>query len=133
MVETTYNLATPYTSKERILIADDNEVVRQATEAMLSSLGYQITTVSSGEVALEYLKRNSVDLVILDMILGKGMDGLDTYLRILEFQKDQKVIIISGYSNPGRIQQAQLSGAGYVEKPFGIKTIAAAVRAILDR
>ena len=117
-----------YTNQTRILVVDDNEIVREVTKGMLSLLGYNVTTVPSGEAALEYLKMNSVDLVILDMVLGKGMDGLDVYLRILELYENQKTIIISGSSDPERVKQARLLGAKYVEKPFDIKTIGAVVR-----
>ena len=117
-----------YTDQKRILVVDDNEIVREVTKGMLSLLGYNITTVSSGESALEYLKMNSVDLVILDMVLGKGMDGLDVYLRILELHENQKTIIISGSSDPERVKQAKLLGAKYIEKPFDMDIIGAAVR-----
>ncbi len=117
-----------YTDQKRILVVDDNEIVREVTKGMLSLLGYNVTTVPSGEAALEYLKMNSVDLVILDMVLGKGMDGLDVYLRILELHENQKTIIISGSSDPERVKQAKLLGAKYIEKPFNMDTIGAAVR-----
>lgn len=51
---------------------------------ILKQLGYLVTSVSSGEEAIEYLKSTSADLIILDMIMDPGIDGLETYRRILE-------------------------------------------------
>jgi DNA-binding response OmpR family regulator len=122
------DMSTTHKTRQ-ILVVDDDEMIREMSKMMLSLLGYKANAVPSGEAALEYLKKNSVDLVLLDMALGKGMDGLDTYLRILELNENQKAIIISGYSEPERLKQAQLLGADYVRKPFDMRTIGAAVQA----
>ena len=64
---------------ESILIVDDVKGQRDLATAMLKKLNYDVTSVSSGEDAVEYLKEHKVDLVVLDMIMDPGMDGLDTY------------------------------------------------------
>jgi YesN/AraC family two-component response regulator len=71
---------------------------------MLSSMGYKLVGVSSGEKAIEYIKDNPVDLVILDMIMDPGIDGLDTYRRILEISPGQKAVIVSGFSETDRLK-----------------------------
>jgi len=60
---------------EAILIVDDVEEQRQIASGMLKELGYSVVSVSSGEEAVEHLKTNKVDLLVLDMIMDPGMDG----------------------------------------------------------
>jgi PAS domain S-box-containing protein len=119
---------------ESILIVDDVEQQRDIASEMLKQLGYSVTTASSGEEAVEYLKTNPVDLVILDMIMDPGMDGLETYRRIIRFHPGQKAIIASGFSETERVREAQQLGAGaYVKKPFLSDKIGLAIRAELDK
>jgi YesN/AraC family two-component response regulator len=69
-----------------------------------------------------------VDLVLLDMIMDPGMDGLDTYRKILDIHPDQKVIIVSGYSETRRMKKAvELGVRSIVKKPYTLQTIAAAI------
>ena len=119
---------------ERILVVDDMEAQREITSELLAELGYQVEAVISGEAAVEFLRRNTVDLVILDMIMGPGMDGLETYIRVRKLHADQKTLIVSGFSETGRVKEAQSLGAGaYVKKPFSLETIGLAVRRELNR
>ena len=79
-------------------------------------------------------KTGSADLVLLDMIMDPGMDGLETYQRILEINPGQKAVIVSGYSETDRVSKAQELGAGaYVRKPYVMEKIGAAIRMELDR
>jgi signal transduction histidine kinase/CheY-like chemotaxis protein len=118
---------------ESILVVDDVGVQRDIATGMLSELGYSVTSVSSGEEAVEYLQINSADLVILDMIMDPGIDGLDTYKKILELHPGQKAIIASGFSETDRVKEAQKLGAGqYVKKPYTMGNIGIAVRTELD-
>lgn len=90
--------------------------------------------VSSGEEAVAYLKEHQVDLMVLDMIMDPGMDGLDTYRSVLEIHPKQKAIIVSGFSESDRVKAAQAFGAGaYVRKPYVIEKLGLAVRNELDR
>ena len=118
---------------ESILIVDDMEEQREIASGILSKLGYSVTSVSSGEEAVAYLKEHTADLIVLDMIMAPGIDGLETYKRILELLPEQKAIIASGFSETGRVQEAQRLGAGaYVKKPYILEQIGMAVRAELD-
>jgi CheY-like chemotaxis protein len=100
---------------------------------MLGRLGYRVTTVASGEAALDYLKTHQVQLLVLDMVMPPGMDGLETYRRIIEIHPQQKAIIASGFSESARVKQAQSLGAGaYVRKPYLMETIGLAVQAELN-
>jgi CheY-like chemotaxis protein len=114
---------------EKILVVDDMESQRDIASIMLTKLGYSATVVSSGEKAIEYVKNNSVDLLVLDMIMDPGMDGLDTYKKILEIKPLQKAIIASGFSETDRIREAQELGAGqYLKKPYTLEKMGMAVR-----
>ena len=118
---------------ESILVVDDIEEQRQIASEMLEKLGYTVTTVSSGEEAVEYLRKHTIDLLVLDMIMEPGIDGLETYRRIRKLRPDQKSIIASGYSESVRVKKAQRLGAGtYIKKPYLLHKIGWAIKAELD-
>jgi two-component system cell cycle sensor histidine kinase/response regulator CckA len=119
---------------ETILVIDDVKEQRELAMAMLSRMGYRVASVSSGEEALDYLRTTPADLLILDMIMDPGMNGLETYQRVLEINPRQKAIIVSGFSDNFRVKMAQDLGAGaYVRKPYISEKIGLAVREELDR
>jgi len=119
---------------ESVLVVDDVQEQREIASKILKKLGYSVTTVSSGEEAVDYLKDNTADLLILDMIMDPGIDGLDTYKKIIELHPKQKAIIASGLSETERVKEAQKLGAGaYVKKPFLLEKIGLAVREELER
>jgi PAS domain S-box-containing protein len=119
---------------ESILIVDDVKGQRELAEEMLRKLNYSVTSVSSGEEAVAYLKNHKADLMVLDMIMDPGMDGLDTYRSVLEICPEQKAIIVSGFSESDRVKTAQTLGAGaYVKKPYVIEKLGLSVRKELDR
>ncbi len=119
---------------ESILVVDDVEEQREIASGILKKLGYPVTSVSSGEEAVEYLKDNSADLLVLDMIMDPGIDGLDTYKRILESHPNQKALIVSGFSETDRVRETQRLGAGaYVKKPYLLEKVGLAVRTELDK
>ncbi len=118
---------------EKLLVVDDADVQREIARRILEKLGYDVTCCSSGETAVAYLKDHSVDLMVLDMIMDPGMDGLDTYREILRFKPGIKVIIASGFSESERVKAAQELGAGpYIRKPYTIETIGMAVKTALE-
>ena len=109
-------------SGQSILVVDDVRVQRDIASSILSELGYSVTSVSSGEEAVEYLQINAVDMVVLDMIMHPGIDGLDTYKKILKLHPGQKAIIASGFSETERVKKAQKLGAGqYIKKPYTLE------------
>jgi len=119
---------------ESILVVDDVEDQREIASEMLMRLGYSVSLVSSGEEAVDYLKKHSADLLVLDMIMEPGIDGLDTYKRILEIHPNQKAIIASGFSESDRVKEAQRLGAtSYVKKPYLLEKIGKVVRDELDK
>lgn len=119
---------------ESILVVDDIEGQRDLVAQILGKLNYDVATADSGEAAVEYLKTNKADLIVLDMIMDPGMDGLDTYRRILEMHPHQKAILVSGFSETDRVSQAIALGAGdYIRKPYVLETLASALRKELDK
>ena len=114
---------------ESILIVDDVKEQRKISSEMHKKLGYNVISVPSGEEALRYMKENAADLLVLDMIMNPGIDGLETYKRILQFHPDQKAVIASGYSESNLVKEAQNMGAGaYVKKPYSFEKIGMAVK-----
>lgn len=116
-------------SNETILVVDDIREQREIATSLLSALNYSVKAVCNGEEAVEYLERQPVDLLILDMIMEPGMDGLETYKRILERNPGQKAIIASGYSKTNRVKEARKLGAGpYIKKPYTLEELGQAVK-----
>lgn len=119
---------------EHILVVDDLETQREIAARMLEKLGYRVTKAESGEAAVTWMGANQADLIILDMVMDPGIDGCETYRRILEGHGPQKAIIASGYAENERVRELQELGAGtYVKKPFTLERLAMAVRGELDR
>ena len=123
-----------YLGNEKILVVDDIQEQREIAVNMLSKLGYQLFSAASGEAALALIRDNPVDLVVLDMIMPNGMDGLETYQAIVSLYPGQKTIIASGYSESDRVKELQRLGAGiYIQKPYTMEKIGVAVRTELDK
>jgi signal transduction histidine kinase/ActR/RegA family two-component response regulator len=120
-------------SGERILVVDDTAEQREIAGQILSALGYQVTAVSSGEAAVIHLDTHPVDLILIDMLMPPGIDGLETYRRIVQRHPGQKALIVSGFSHNERVRQAQGLGAGqFIQKPYRMEILGRAVRGELD-
>jgi len=119
---------------ESILVVDDISEQLELAQSMLNRLGYRVTIVDSGEGAIALLRSNKVDLVVLDMIMDPGIDGLETYRRILEINPKQRAIIVSGFSRTEKVEKAQELGAGtYIRKPYILESLGIAVWQELDK
>ncbi len=104
---------------QTILVVDDIAEQRLITVGMLKKLGFQATAVDSGEAALEVLAQRRFDLLILDMVMDPGIDGLETYHRCIQRNPNQRAVIASGYSQNNRVKAAQQLGPClYIKKPF---------------
>ena len=119
---------------ERILVIDDEERQREIASGMLTKLGYNAETVSSGEEAIGYVKENPVDLIVLDMVMPKGINGRKTYEEIIKICPGQKAIIASGYAKTKEVDKAQKLGAGkYIKKPYTLVKVGLAVKEELEK
>ncbi len=123
-----------YIGTEKVLVVDDMPEQLHIATNMLAKLGYAVTGVASGEAAVAYLHSHTADLVVLDMIMPGGMDGLETYKQILALRPRQRALITSGFSESERVKTLLHLGAGaYVQKPYSLEKIGQAVRRELDR
>lgn len=119
---------------ESIMVIDDAPEQRELTARMMQRLGYDVTTAASGDAAVALINNGAYDLLILDMIMPPGMDGLETYRRIIDIVPNQRAVIASGYAETEHVHETQRLGAGsYIKKPFTLEKIGLAVRAELDR
>ena len=119
---------------EKILVVDDDENQREIASGMLTQLGYNTESVSSGEDAIVYIKEHSVDLIVLDMIMPKGINGRKTYEEIIKIRPGQKAVIASGYAKSKEVDIAQGLGAGkYIKKPYILEKIGVAVKEELEK
>jgi signal transduction histidine kinase len=119
---------------QTVLVVDDQEDQKKITCAILTKLNYTANAVSSGEEAVEYVKNHPVDLIVLDMIMDPGINGRETYERIIRLYPNQKAIITTGYSLTDEVKAAQKLGAGqYLKKPFTLEKLGIAVRDELAR
>jgi PAS domain S-box-containing protein len=115
--------------QESVLVVDDIFEQREISVRMLQRLGYRAIAVASGEEAVEYLKTDKADVLLLDMIMDPGMDGLETYKRILELHPNQKAVLASGFSETNRVYEAQKLGAGaYIKKPYTLEKLGEALK-----
>jgi CheY-like chemotaxis protein len=119
---------------EKILVVDDEEKQREIAGVLLTKLGYVPEAVESGEEAIEYIKGNAVDLIVLDMVMPKGINGRETYQQIIKIRPGQKAIIASGYAKSKEVDIAQELGAGkYIMKPYTLEKIGVAVKEELKK
>jgi len=120
-------------NQEIILVIDDEANQREISCRMLELLDYKTVSVESGEAAVEYLKNNSVDLLLLDMIMNPGINGRETYERIKRMHPQQKAIIVSGFAQTDMVKETQKMGAGrYLKKPFVFDELALAIKEELE-
>lgn len=124
----------PPAGKEKILIADDDPVVLEMMNRLLSNLGYQVVGVRSGEQAVQYVTNNGADLILLDALMEPGMDGVEACRQIRQLRPLQRVIMISGHASPERVAAIRNLGVEhYLIKPVPLMTLAQAIRMELDR
>ncbi len=132
--QSTVPVEVPEGDNETILVVDDIPEQREIAAAMLGKLNYQVRKVSSGEEAVNYLQERNVDLVLLDMTMDPGINGLETYRRILQFKPRQRVVIASGFSGTDLVHDVLQMGAQcYLKKPYSFEALSNAVRKALQQ
>jgi PAS domain S-box-containing protein len=119
-------------SQEHILVVDDEPHLRDIAAQILKGLNYRVGLVESGEQAVEFIKKQPVDLVLIDMLMGPGMNGRQTYEAIIKLYPEQKAIIVSGFSESNDVKAALFLGAkGFLKKPYSIEQLGMAVKECL--
>jgi two-component system cell cycle sensor histidine kinase/response regulator CckA len=117
---------------QSILVVDDIAEQREIAVIILSRLGYAPTAVQNGTEAVAYIQDHAVDLLLLEMIMEPGMDGLDTYRQILDIRPGTPAVIASRFAETDRVREVQNLGAcRYIRKPYTIENIAQAVQEAL--
>lgn len=122
------------TGTETILVAEDNEDLRNTTKEILEGLGYRVHAAADGRAALLLFEKlhPAVDLVLLDVIMP-GLNGLEAYARMRAIQPTLPAILATGYvtDNDAAALYSQ-ENATILEKPYGSKDLALRVREMLD-
>jgi len=109
--------------KPSILIVDDDEVMQQTLSDVLKKRGYEIFLVGSGNGALSVIKKNVIDLVLLDMRLP-DVDGIEVLKKIKELDTEILVVMMTAYSDVQTAVSAMKSGAyHYINKPFELEEL----------
>jgi putative nucleotidyltransferase with HDIG domain len=120
-------------SGEKILIVDDEEMIRDLCYHILTAEGYQVTTASNGTEAYEELSRNDMDMLVTDIKMP-GMDGLELFERVKQLNQDIVTIFITGHGTLDTAIESLMRGVdGFVLKPFTQEELLGAVERAITR
>jgi CheY-like chemotaxis protein len=120
---------------ERILIAEDNDDLRQAAQEILASLGYQVITAKDGDEALRAFRQHAdtIDLVFLDVVMPK-LNGPEAYLKMAETRPDMAVMFTTGYATETSLIPIKArEDSTVLAKPYGSQYLAQKLREKLDK
>ncbi len=120
---------------ETIFIVDDEPVIREMGEELLTALGYRTIVAEDGETACRIFRQRGkeISLVLLDVIMPK-MGGRETFHTLRKLAPGLPVLLSSGYSVEGLAQKILDEGAnGFIRKPYGLQEISRMIRSILDK
>ncbi len=113
---------------EKILVIDDVPAQLEIAEKLLTRLGYRVWCCASGEEALAFLMGHAMDLIIIDMIMAPGMGGIEVCEHILARYPNQKVLFVTGFSDPDQLAKARRLGNGpCLFKPYTLENMATLV------
>ena len=118
--------------KPVILVVDDEPQILRVLRASLPARGYQVRTAPGGDEALDEVRKEMPDLIILDLAMP-GTSGLDVCRRVREFSSVPIVVLSAKGSEVDKVNALDLGADDYVTKPFGMDELLARVRAVLRR
>jgi two-component system nitrogen regulation response regulator NtrX len=118
-----------------VLIVDDEPGIRDSLRAVLEDEGFEVETAASGEACLELVQKNNYACILLDIWLGKGIDGLDTLKKLREEGNDSAVVMISGHGNiETAVRSTKLGAFDFIEKPLSLdRTVVTVKNAVRQR
>ena len=120
------------TTKPRVLVVDDEAVIRDLLQRILIKQGYEVSTATDGLEGLDKIKHNNYNILILDLKMPR-MDGMGLLRKIRELEKDFIIIIITGYENQDTNQEVTRQGClGYITKPFNIEEVNITIKRAWD-
>ena len=121
------------TPRKRILVVDDEAVLRALFQEVLSDAGFDVATAPSGEAALTFVVGGRVDLVVTDFNMG-GMNGLELLGRIKAVKPSIPVILLTSHVAPNTALNALQGGAfWYLTKPVDVDLLVEKVQGALDQ
>ena len=154
-VGTTFNIYLPATAKKvvlrsedksfpvfgigKILIMDDEEIVRKVAGEMLSYLGYRVEFAAEGREAIEQYKKardtgNPYNLLIMDLTIPGGMGGMEALKELLKIDTDVRAVVTSGYSNNPIISEYKRYGfKGFITKPYNVIDLSKIIHGIINK
>ena len=114
-----------------ILVVDDEPQLLDIASTMLQSFGYTTKSVNSGEEAIAAIQKETFDLVLIDMMMEPGINGRQTYEKIIKINPGQKALIASGYSENQDVKRALALGAGgFIKKPYSMRELFLAIQSV---
>ena len=122
----------------QILVVDDETIQLQTCRRVLVHLGYEVDTIQSGMRALDVFNqavhtgKSPYDLIIMDVVLGEALDGLQIFEMIQRLFPAQKAIVVSGHAPNERAELAVNKGLFWLAKPYSIKALMRAVERVLE-
>ena len=121
-------------NQEKILIVDDETIQRDIAGELLATLNYKTLTAASGEEGIEIIKKEHFDLVLLDMLMEPGINGRQTYARMIAIQPGLRAVIASGFSENSEVEKALAYGpSAFIKKPYTIQSLGEIVKKVLQK
>jgi CheY-like chemotaxis protein len=116
-------------NRKIILLVEDEVIIALSEKITLEKYGYEVITANSGERAIEIFKKNkSIDLILMDIDLGKGLNGQDAALVILN-EREVPVVFLSSHTEPEVVKKTEnIKFYGYVVKNSGITVLDASIK-----
>ncbi len=122
----------PLFKKSRILVLDDEEIVREIITELLEAYGFEVETVIDGRQVLERYKEQEFALVIMDLTIPGGMGGRETIKLLKEFDPQVKAVVSSGYANDPVVADYEKYGfRGFLNKPYNIDELLQLLKNVL--
>jgi two-component system, OmpR family, KDP operon response regulator KdpE len=119
------------TPEPRILVIDDEPPIRRLLKTALTAQSWRVEEAADGPEALEFLRRNKMDLIVLDLGLPQ-MDGLEVIRQLRDGGNHTPIVVLSSRDDEkGKVAALDLGADDYVTKPFGVEELAARIRAAL--
>jgi len=117
----------------KILIADDESIIRDSIAEYLQSEGYDTQTAADGESALEIIKNGNIDILLSDVRMP-GMDGIELIKKVTTYASDTLVILMTAFASVETAIQALRSGAAdYMLKPLDFEELSMRISGLLER
>ncbi len=121
-------------AKPTVLVVDDEGGILETLSSILEDEGYEAITASSGEQALTLVKELSPEVILLDVWMPQGIDGLETLKGIKEITQDSAVIMISGHANIDiAVQATKLGAYDFLEKPLSLEKVSILIKRALEK